>query len=108
MHDSLSLTFYICGAGGFGRETLDAVRATSPSAETDVIFLDEYPPVAGSAACPVVRPVQAGPGKFVVAIADPTARERLAATLVGRGLTPGQVVDPRAVVSAAAPPGRAA
>jgi sugar O-acyltransferase (sialic acid O-acetyltransferase NeuD family) len=93
------VTFYICGAGGFGRETLDALMATSPSARTDIVFIDEHPPAAQVDGVPVVWPVQAGPGKFVVAIADPTARERLASTLDARGLIPGQVIDPRAVIS---------
>ncbi len=93
------MTFYICGAGGFGRETLDALRAASPSAEKDVLFIDEHPPDGPVDGVPVVRPVQAGPGKFVVAIADPMARERLASTLDARGLIPGQVIDPRSVIS---------
>jgi sugar O-acyltransferase (sialic acid O-acetyltransferase NeuD family) len=93
------VTFYICGAGGFGRETLDALRASSLQAGSDVVFLDEHSPAGLVDGVPVVRPAQAGPGEFVVAIADPTARKRLALTLTARGLVPGQVIDPRAVIS---------
>ena len=39
------------------------------------------------------------PGTFVVAIADPAARRRMAGALLARGLAPGQVIHPRAVVS---------
>jgi len=95
------MTFYICGAGGFGREVLDAFRA-GPRAEGGVMFLDERAPALTVDGVPVARPGQAGPGQYVVAIADPAARERLARGLAARGLVPGQVIHPRAVVSAGA------
>ncbi len=96
------MTFYIAGAGGFGRETLDALRAGSPSCAADVVFLDDHQRAATVDGVAVRRPGQAGPGSFVIAIADPAARRRLAGTLTGRGLTPAPVVHPRAVISAGA------
>ncbi len=92
------MTFYIAGAGGFGRETLDALRA-SPGAPGDVEFLDDAPGRAVVDGVPVRRPGEAGPGTFVVAIAHPGARRRLAALLRARGLTAGRVLHPRAALS---------
>ena len=93
------MTFYIAGAGGFGRETLDALRAAQSSSAEAAAFLDDHPAVSDIDGLPVARPGEAGAGMFVVAIADPAARRRMAGTLRGRGLEPGQVVHPRAVVS---------
>jgi sugar O-acyltransferase (sialic acid O-acetyltransferase NeuD family) len=96
------MTFYLAGAGGFGRETLDALRAMSPAAAVDVAFLDERQQAGEVDGVPVFRPEQASVGSFVVAIADPRVRARLAGLLLARGLVPGQVIHPRAVVSAGA------
>jgi sugar O-acyltransferase (sialic acid O-acetyltransferase NeuD family) len=96
------MTFYIAGAGGFGRETFDALRAISPAQAADVAFLDEGVQAREVDGIPVCRPDRAGAGTFVVAIADPRARARLAGSLLARGLAPGQVIHPRAVVSPAA------
>jgi sugar O-acyltransferase (sialic acid O-acetyltransferase NeuD family) len=96
------MTFYIAGAGGFGRETLDALRAWSPAAAVNAAFLDERSRAADVNGIPIRRPEQAGAGTFVVAIADPRVRERLAGLLLARGLVPGQVIHPAAVVSPAA------
>lgn len=93
------MTFYIAGAGGFGRETLDALRAASPSAAESAIFLDDHPPARDIDGIPVCRPEEAGPGTFVVAIADPAARHRLASALLARGPAPGRVVHPNSVIS---------
>ncbi len=93
------MTFYIAGAGGFGRETLDALRAAVPAAVEPAIFLDDHPAASDIDGLPVSRPEEARPGTFVVAIADPAARRRMAGVLLARGLEPGRVVHPRAVVS---------
>lgn len=93
------MTFYIAGAGGFGRETFDALRLASPSAAESAVFLDDYPPASEIGGIPVYSLEEARPGTFVVAIADPGARRRLASALLARGLEPGQVIHPRAVVS---------
>jgi sugar O-acyltransferase (sialic acid O-acetyltransferase NeuD family) len=91
------MTLYIAGAGGFGREALDALRWSPHPGPVE--FLDDHldrPAVDG---VPVRRPAQAGPGAFVVAIADPRARQRIAGQLQRRGLTPASVIHPRAVIS---------
>jgi sugar O-acyltransferase (sialic acid O-acetyltransferase NeuD family) len=94
------MTFYIVGAGGFGRETLDALRA---SAALDTVeFLDDHVGHAVVNGVRVRRPGGAGPGVFVVAIADPLVRQRMARLLEARGLAPASVIHPRAVVSAGA------
>jgi sugar O-acyltransferase (sialic acid O-acetyltransferase NeuD family) len=108
------MTFYIAGAGGFGRETLDALRAGAEGAAGPVEFLDDHVDRAAVDGVPVRRPAQAGgpagpagpadpagTGRdlFVVAIADPLTRRRMAALLQHRGLTPASVIHPRAVIS---------
>jgi hypothetical protein len=91
------VTFYIAGAGGFGREALDALRAASPACQP--VFLDDHVTAAEVDGVPVRWPREAGPGEFVVAVADPAARQRLAAALAAAGLTPARLIHPRAVVS---------
>jgi sugar O-acyltransferase (sialic acid O-acetyltransferase NeuD family) len=93
------MTFYIAGAGGFGRETLDALRASPGAPGAGVEFLDDRADRAVVDGVPVRRPGEAGPGGFVVAIADPLVRQRMAALLRERGLTPASVIHPRAVIS---------
>jgi sugar O-acyltransferase (sialic acid O-acetyltransferase NeuD family) len=95
------VTFYIAGAGGFGRESLDALRAL-PACGRPAVFLDDNVTAAEVDGVPVRRPAEAGPGEFVVAIADPVARQRLAAALTAAGLTPARLVHPRAVISGGA------
>lgn len=103
------MTLHIVGAGGFGRETLDAVRATAAAPE--VVFVDEHPAATTVDGCPVLLPGQlAASGgqrnEFVVAIADADARRRLAGEFEDRGLRAATVIDPRAVVSPGARIGR--
>ena len=96
------MIFYIVGAGGLGRETLDALRQMPPAEADSVVFLDDQPPARDVDGIPVRRPEEARAGAFVVAIADPLSRRRMALALLARDLTPGQVVHPQAVVSPAA------
>jgi sugar O-acyltransferase (sialic acid O-acetyltransferase NeuD family) len=96
------MNLYIVGAGGFGRETLDAIRAISPSHAASVLFLDNSVVAHELDGIRVIRPDKADPGSFVVAVADPTARHRLASVLTALGHSAAQVVHPRAVVSAGA------
>jgi sugar O-acyltransferase (sialic acid O-acetyltransferase NeuD family) len=87
---------YIAGAGGFGRETLDALLADGATA---VAFLDDRLAGGTCRGLPVLTPEDASSGsEFVVAIADPAVRRRLTALLSERGLTPRTVVHPRAIV----------
>jgi sugar O-acyltransferase (sialic acid O-acetyltransferase NeuD family) len=94
--------FYIAGAGGFGRETLDALRVAAPASAARSVFVDEHAEAVTTDGIPVVRPGETQSGTYVVAIADPCVRQRLARVLEARGLTPGRVLHPRAVVSPAA------
>ena len=99
------MTLHIVGAGGFGRETLDAVRRSTTTPE--VVFVDEHPAAAQVDGCPVLQPGRlhlAVPGRheFVVAIADPAVRRRLADRFEDQGVRPATVIDPSAVVSAGA------
>ncbi|MBW8736001.1 MAG: acetyltransferase [Streptomyces turgidiscabies] len=103
------MTLHIVGAGGFGRETLDAVRATAAAPE--VVFVDEHPAATTLTGCPVLLPGQlavsgAQQDEFVVAIADAEVRRRLARQFEDRGLRAATVIDPRAVVSPTARIGR--
>jgi sugar O-acyltransferase (sialic acid O-acetyltransferase NeuD family) len=96
------VTLHIVGAGGFGREALDAVRRSAPAAE--VVFVDEHPSAARLDGCAVLEPgcldlAEPDRHEFVVAIADPVARRRLAGLFERSGLRPARVIDPRAVVS---------
>ena len=93
------MTLYIAGAGGFGRETLDALRASPSGAAAPVEFLDDHLDQAAVAGVPVRRPCEVGQGTFVVAIANPLARRRMAHLLQARGMAAASVIHPRAVVS---------
>ena len=85
------MTFYIVGAGGFGRETLDAFRAASPGAVEPAVFLDDHPQASEIDGIPVRRPEEAEPGVFVVAVADPVARRRHFPRLTAGRVAPASV-----------------
>jgi sugar O-acyltransferase (sialic acid O-acetyltransferase NeuD family) len=97
------VTLFIVGAGGFGRETYDALLAArahggdTQDRDEPVVFCDHK--LAGQVVrgVPVVCPDEAA-GDFVVAIADTAVRARLAADLAARGLTVRTIIDPRAVI----------
>lgn len=81
---------YIVGAGGFGRETLDALLAAG---QHPTAFLDEGHTAGDVRGLPVLHPDDAAPGaRFVIGIADPQVRRRLAGTLTARGLDSHTVV----------------
>ncbi|MCF2529766.1 NeuD/PglB/VioB family sugar acetyltransferase [Yinghuangia soli] len=91
------MPFFIAGAGGVGREALDAAIAADVAVDA---FLDDS--LAGSKirGLPVLRPAEAGPdGLYLVGIAAPAVRLRLAALLDGLGLRPATLVHPRAVIA---------
>ena len=86
----------IAGAGGVGREALDACLA----AGVDVTgFADDA--MAGRAArgLPVTGPDQVEPSTYLVGVASPTIRRQLVDRLEQRGCTPETVVHPRAIVA---------
>lgn len=90
------MDLYVIGAGGTGRETFDVALALGlPVAG----FVDER--LAGSIVrdVEVLRADQAPAGEvYVVGIADPVTRRRLASLLDDRGLQPVTLVHPRALV----------
>jgi sugar O-acyltransferase (sialic acid O-acetyltransferase NeuD family) len=89
-------SLYIVGVGGVGRETLDVALALGESATA---FLDDSAPREPVRGLPVLAPeeAQAG-GEYVVGIADPVARRRVAELLSGRGLEARTLVHPAAVI----------
>jgi sugar O-acyltransferase (sialic acid O-acetyltransferase NeuD family) len=88
---------YIAGAGGLGRETYDAALAARLAVKA---FLDERRGGSTVRGLPVLGPAQAPTGAgYVVGIADPSVRRRLANLLRTRGLTPVTVVHPRAIIA---------
>jgi sugar O-acyltransferase (sialic acid O-acetyltransferase NeuD family) len=94
---------YLVGAGGFGRETLDALLATlgaplDPTSGT-VAFLDEGlsgQQVRGLPVHPMDHPARGD--HVVVAIAAPAVRRRLAGVCSAAGLVPRTVVHPASVI----------
>ena len=90
------MELYIVGTGGVGRESLDVALA----AGIDVAaFLDEAA-VGSVRGLPVLRLSEARPGaSYVIGIASPSVRARLAAELDGRGLLPLTLVHPRSVIA---------
>src|SRR4051794_13416717 len=90
------MTLFIVGAGGFGRETYDAVLAACDGTEP-VVFCDHALAGEKTRGLPIVHPEEVD-DDFVVAISDPDVRARLSAELEGRGLTPRTIVHPRAVI----------
>lgn len=94
------MTLFIAGAGGFGRETLDAVIASRASSfdTHEVVFVDDA--LAGQVVrgLHVLRPEEAAGGEYVVGIADPVARREMVVRLEDNGLVALAVVHPRAVI----------
>lgn len=95
---------YIVGAGGFGRETLDAILATqTTSAEgfhSSIMFLDDARAGEVVRELKVFRPTDALDSEsYVVAIANPTIRRRMVTDLDAQGLRALTVIHPRALIS---------
>ena len=91
------MAFYVVGAGGVGRECLDVALAAGI---TVTAFLDDA--LAGGTArgLPILVPHQAEAGaEFIVGIADPAARSRLARLLIDSGLVLRGLVHPRSIVA---------
>lgn len=95
---------FIAGAGGFGRETYDAVLSDptslgiSADAPHNVRFLDDHRAGQFVRSVPVLSPSQAPGGEeFVVAIADPDVRSSMAARLTSAGLIPRTIMHRAAV-----------
>lgn len=92
------MSLFIAGAGGFGRETYDAVLAGGNDA-ADVVFVDDARAGGVVRGLRVVAPGDASGGTFVVAIANPKHRRSMVERLVAQGLEPDTVVHVRATVA---------
>jgi sugar O-acyltransferase (sialic acid O-acetyltransferase NeuD family) len=91
------VNLYIAGAGGVGRETYDAALAAWIKVAA---FLDDHLRGTSVRGLPVLAPDDApADAAYVVGIADPQARLRLAEVLDQRGLMPLTVIHPRAVIA---------
>lgn len=92
----VSVDVYVAGAGGTGRETLDVALAVGLVV---CAFVDEVKAGDQFRGLPVLNTDGARPGAgYVVGIADPAVRRRIALDLEGRALHPVTLVHPRAVV----------
>jgi sugar O-acyltransferase (sialic acid O-acetyltransferase NeuD family) len=90
------MPLYVVGAGGLGRETLDAALALGLVVDA---FIDSG--LAGRTVrnLPVVDVTDAESGAdYLIGIADPQARRRLSDALDGHGLASRTVIHPRASV----------
>lgn len=95
---------YIVGAGGFGRETLDAILAMQianfPELGASVCFLDDARAGETVRGLRVLRPAEAvTTEKYVVAIADPKVRRRMVSRFEAKGLLAAIIIAPRASIS---------
>jgi sugar O-acyltransferase (sialic acid O-acetyltransferase NeuD family) len=85
----------IAGAGGVGRETLDACLAAALPVTG---FVDDHLAGGTTRGLPVSGPDEVEPASYVVGVAAPAIRRCLVARLEERGCTPVTVVHPRAVI----------
>ncbi len=91
------MALFIAGAGGVGRETLDAALASG----MDVAgFLDDGLVGLKVRGLPVLAP-ESSPhdANYVIGIADPNVRARLSALLDSRGLRASTIIHPHAVIA---------
>lgn len=87
---------YLVGAGGLGREALDALLA---GGGTPWGFIDEFRAGQTVRGWPVLGLEQAAIGAaFTVSIADPRVRARLGRQLRAAGLQLTSIIDPRAII----------
>lgn len=88
--------FYVVGAGGLGRETLDAALAAGSPVTA---FLDHRLAGEKVRGLAVLAPDSVTAGRYVIGIADPAARRLLSSLLYGQGLAPCSLIHPRASVA---------
>ena len=88
---------HIVGAGGFGRETLDAYLSLGHPPES-VVFADDALHGNTVRGVPVLAPSEID-GKFVVAIANPTIRSKLVTRLEHSGNELVSVIHRNALIA---------
>jgi len=87
---------YVAGAGGVGREAYDAALAAGVEVTA---FLDDRLAGTNVRGLPVLAPADApADAGYLVGIADPHVRQRLAGQLDGNGLTPVNLIHPRSII----------
>lgn len=102
---------YIGGAGGFGRETYDAILSQESTlvhgeAPGNVCFLDHHRCGSSVRGLPVLSPSAASPhGEYVVAIAATATRMLIAAELTRAGLRPRTVFHKASIIGPESQPG---
>ncbi|MEU5852287.1 NeuD/PglB/VioB family sugar acetyltransferase [Saccharopolyspora shandongensis] len=89
---------HVVGAGGLGKEVLDALFAAGWKTD-EIVLVDDRLRAEEVHGVPVRRPDQANSGSYVVAVGDPAVRRMLAERMSLRGLTPSAVVHPRATLA---------
>ncbi|MFJ1757949.1 NeuD/PglB/VioB family sugar acetyltransferase [Kitasatospora sp. NPDC088134] len=88
---------WIAGAGGVGREALDVALAAGVEVAG---FLDDRLAGGMVRGLPVAPPAALAPGtSYLIGIADPAVRARLAALLDAAGGVAATLVHPRAIVA---------
>ena len=91
------MLFFLIGAGGLGRECLDTALA---SGRAVTAFVDEHRAGETVRGLPVLAVTELPDDfEFVVGIADPAVRRRLAAAAVSCGGHPARLIHPRATVA---------
>ncbi len=100
----------IAGAGGFGRETLDVLRASDPNGSTwDFMgFVSDIPPDLtlferiGASWLGTIDSFLDSPREihFVIAVGDPVARRLIAKKFEQSGSRPATLIHPRATLGA--------
>lgn len=85
---------WIYGAGGFGRETLDACLAAGVHVDG---FIDDFYRGSAIDGLEVQHLADVCPTDFVVAIADPHVRQQVHESLVRLLWRPRTVIDPRSI-----------
>ena len=93
----MTTSLWIVGVGGVGRETLDVALAAGVEVAG---FLDDDPPDHTVRGLRVIEPGAAPrDARYIVGIASPDARRRLAEALDHAGLHPVTLVHPLAIVA---------
>ncbi|MFK0195540.1 acetyltransferase [Kitasatospora sp. NPDC090308] len=91
------MVLWIAGAGGVGREALDVALAAGVEVAG---FLDDRQAGSTVRGLPVRAPAELPPGAgYLVGIADPAARARLAGLLDAAGGHPVTLAHPRAIIA---------